>query len=330
NYSDNFENDIALLHTTMDIPLYPAVNNINSICLPAQDVLFNGRVTVTGWGHVADEGNTSEHLMTVDLNILNDKLCKDQFKSLYKKQIMICAGLRRGGKNSCRGDSGGPLIKVRFGKAYLIGIVSYGGHGMCARENSGAVYTKVSHYTNWIKKWAYGKCQRSMLVETEDLELGNLISSTSNEEEEMMTEETSEKEMETTTKRMEVEVYQESDLTVVAGSFFLNDATSGETKHKVEKIMKHQHYKPKFYLNDIALLKLSNPIRYDRTKQPICLSQKSDVVPKVLTVSGWRKTQENGFDASVLQTVNIKVVKLEKCKMFAKRGDNYKRYALRW
>ncbi|RWR98838.1 venom protease-like protein, partial [Dinothrombium tinctorium] len=109
NYSNNFENDIALLHTTKDIPLYPAVNNINSICLPAQDVLFNERVTVTGWGHVDDEGNTSEHLMTVDLNILNDKLCKDQFKS----------------KDSCRGDSGGPLIKVRFGKAYLIGIVSY-------------------------------------------------------------------------------------------------------------------------------------------------------------------------------------------------------------
>ncbi|RWS03833.1 coagulation factor VII-like protein, partial [Dinothrombium tinctorium] len=443
---------------------------------------------------------------------------------------MICAGLRRGGKDSCRGDSGGPLIKVRFGKAYLIGIVSYGGHGMCARENSGAVYTKVSHYTNWIKsnidqifaiilaleikestqfpqskfeklanvalkrvrrhcrplwfnyclahyeccsqncfkephwrygvcrptverinkckplwynmcivhddcctrncerqeaywkygvcgpseemlgrnkgckpvgfqfcklnsdccskncfrkpEWAYGKCQRSMPVETEDLKLGNLISSTLSEEEEMMTEETSEKEMETTTKRMEVEVcgksdvitlepriiggrnatrgefpwqvslrasdfnnkivhmcgaaiiskryvitaahcvedYQESDLTVVAGSFSLNDATIGETKHKVEKIMKHQHYKPKVYLNDIALLKLSNPIRYDRTKQPICLPQKSDVVPKVLTVSGWGKTQEHGFDASVLQTVNIKVVKLEKCKMLLKEA----------
>ncbi|RWS01449.1 proclotting enzyme-like protein, partial [Dinothrombium tinctorium] len=49
------------------------------------------------------------------------------------------------------GDSGGPMTVFENDKAYLIGIVSFGSQGMCARKNSGAAYTKISNYTEWIK-----------------------------------------------------------------------------------------------------------------------------------------------------------------------------------
>jgi len=62
-----------------------------------------------------------------------------------------------GGKDSCHGDSGGPLW-TREGEgekfAYLVGIVSAGSAADCANLNIPAFYTKVKHYVSWIKKHA--------------------------------------------------------------------------------------------------------------------------------------------------------------------------------
>ena len=61
---------------------------------------------------------------------------------------MICAG--KAGKDSCQGDSGGPMVDSE-GKQ--VGIVSWG-YG-CADEGYPGVYTRVSHYYDWIVKHAH-------------------------------------------------------------------------------------------------------------------------------------------------------------------------------
>ncbi|RWS08377.1 Serine proteinase stubble-like protein [Dinothrombium tinctorium] len=157
DYADDpgvFENDIALLHTTEDMPLLPKVDNVNSICLPRKNELFKGKVAVTGWGVTNEQGSESNTLMTVDIRILPDKVCERNFKEYFVKKIMTCAGKLSGGKDSCRGDSGGPLVQksAENGRFYLVGVVSFGGYQKCARRGSGASYTKVPYYVDWIQK----------------------------------------------------------------------------------------------------------------------------------------------------------------------------------
>lgn len=65
----------------------------------------------------------------------------------------LCAGGERG-KDSCRGDSGGPLM-VSYtnsrgdGNWYAAGIVSFG-PTPCGFENWPGIYTRVSNYMQWI------------------------------------------------------------------------------------------------------------------------------------------------------------------------------------
>lgn len=65
----------------------------------------------------------------------------------------ICAG-GEDLKDACKGDSGGPLMRVAENRDldkqqwFQEGVVSWGVG--CGRVNVPAVYTKVSKYTDWI------------------------------------------------------------------------------------------------------------------------------------------------------------------------------------
>jgi len=62
-----------------------------------------------------------------------------------------------GGKDSCNGDSGGPLwIRKKINGqhiAFLVGIVSSGsGNKFCGMLNSPGIYVRVKSFVDWIKK----------------------------------------------------------------------------------------------------------------------------------------------------------------------------------
>ena len=77
--------------------------------------------------------------------------CKGRYANAAIGAGQICAGLEEGGKDSCQGDSGGPLIMTdAHGCPWQIGIVSWG-EG-CAERNAYGVYTRISHYADWIQR----------------------------------------------------------------------------------------------------------------------------------------------------------------------------------
>lgn len=67
----------------------------------------------------------------------------------YDPEVMLCAGLKKGGVDSCKGDSGGPLAALdRNGQPFLVGVVSYG-QG-CARKGRYGVYARISAFGDFI------------------------------------------------------------------------------------------------------------------------------------------------------------------------------------
>lgn len=57
------------------------------------------------------------------------------------------------GKDSCSGDSGGPLMQTFSSDKsqwYVEGVVSFG--ASCGREGWPGIYTRVSEYVDWIKE----------------------------------------------------------------------------------------------------------------------------------------------------------------------------------
>ncbi|NP_001008554.1 transmembrane protease serine 11G [Rattus norvegicus] len=127
--------------------------NLRTVCLPEAtfQVLPKSKVFVTGWGALKANGPFPNSLQEVEIEIISNDVCNQV--NVYGGAIssgMICAGFLTGKLDACEGDSGGPLvISDNRNKWYLLGIVSWGID--CGKENKPGIYTRVTHYRNWIK-----------------------------------------------------------------------------------------------------------------------------------------------------------------------------------
>uniref|UniRef100_A0A2C9GWT4 CLIP domain-containing serine protease n=1 Tax=Anopheles funestus TaxID=62324 RepID=A0A2C9GWT4_ANOFN len=149
-------NDIALIRFTRPVQYS---ETIRPICLPLSESLRNrdhvGQTSyAAGWG-ITETGKASEQKMIVELNIMSLRECQSIYQ-LYRvllKTIHMCAGGVRG-KDTCNGDSGGPLMRQHAGSWYLIGVVSFGPSN-CGTAGVPGVYTNVAEYIDWIKDNVY-------------------------------------------------------------------------------------------------------------------------------------------------------------------------------
>ena len=74
--------------------------------------------------------------------------CIQSLLLILNLETQICAG--DPGRDSCRGDSGGPLLaKTETDEVVQVGIVSFGSL-VCGDGNPG-VYTNVAAYVSWIE-----------------------------------------------------------------------------------------------------------------------------------------------------------------------------------
>ena len=95
-------------------------------------------------------------LQVVKLPIMSNEKCRQMYmKAGFEKRIpptALCAGYAEGGKDSCEGDSGGPLMVWSQPRAawVLAGIVSNGIR--CAEPNLPGVYVRITEYLDWIQQ----------------------------------------------------------------------------------------------------------------------------------------------------------------------------------
>ncbi|XP_065270206.1 mast cell protease 1A-like [Emys orbicularis] len=151
-YNRKTDNDIMLLQLAQEARLS---DQVQLIPLPRYgDTVIPGSVcSVAGWGQTCVfRGKTSDVLMEVDLEVMENRNCSRRFPNKYKPGTMLCAGNQRGRKSSFNGDSGGPLVCGRVAQ----GIVSFGPKNASPPE----VYTRVSRFISWITV-TIGKLQAS-------------------------------------------------------------------------------------------------------------------------------------------------------------------------
>jgi secreted trypsin-like serine protease len=151
--SFTLENDIMLIKLSQPSSAVVIPYNTNP------DIPTDGdALTVIGLG-VTDVVNFTipDVLMEVDVEAMNSDTCQANYADLnlpVYDDVMLCAGIPEGGKDSCYGDSGGPLIHPDSGT--VVGIVSWG--QSCALPNYPGVYTRVSAYADFIES---GICEFS-------------------------------------------------------------------------------------------------------------------------------------------------------------------------
>ncbi len=146
-----FSNDIALIRIS------PVANSaaadpkrIRPIPINRQPLGSTALLSAFGWG-VTGTGNAnaaSASLLRVDLQLMDTPVCQ-QRKGYGPKRIqgnVICAAHPT--QSTCRGDSGGPLIRTN-GEPNLVGLVSWGAKD-CAGDGKPGVYTRIDRYASWI------------------------------------------------------------------------------------------------------------------------------------------------------------------------------------
>ncbi|CAG2167556.1 unnamed protein product, partial [Oppiella nova] len=139
-------NDIAIIKVSEDIPIDG--KTIAAVNLPARDSDPKSGldVNIAGWGDLRTGApEWSPDLRRVTVHLVDRAECRGAYGTLVTEE-MICAGVPEGGKDSCRGDSGGPLTQ---GSTQL-GVISWG--NKCALKGYPGVYVRLSLYLDWIEK----------------------------------------------------------------------------------------------------------------------------------------------------------------------------------
>lgn len=152
----NLFDDIALVRLSESADF--TLDNLKPICLPTtpelqRETLVGAQGVVAGWG-ATEDGLQSSVLLSVELPIVSNEDCQDSYNGspqIYARQM--CAG-GVPDKDSCGGDSGGPLMYPGVvgskGTRYIQrGIVSYGSK-RCGIGGYPGVYTRVAYYMDWI------------------------------------------------------------------------------------------------------------------------------------------------------------------------------------
>ncbi|XP_026744185.1 serine protease snake-like [Trichoplusia ni] len=149
--------DIALLEmdrrVIFDIHVMPA-------CLHVGDPVDDSEAYATGWGYLGQAKELATVLQKIPLWQVSNDTCIQKF-SPYRRHLpngiddasQMCYGDDGEPRDTCEGDSGGPL-QIMSKKIYcmyvILGVTSFG-ITACGEIGYPGVYTRVSNYVPWIE-----------------------------------------------------------------------------------------------------------------------------------------------------------------------------------
>ena len=153
---DTLDNDIAVVKLNKNVSLTP---DIQTVCLPDQyvgkelEVVINTpEPVVVGWGATYTYGGAETKLRQTTVSVVTKEDCRAAYDGVNVDigDTKVCAG--KGERDTCNGDSGGPLLADHLGDDHrwsIVGITSFGVD--CGRPDFPGVYTRVDKYLEWIR-----------------------------------------------------------------------------------------------------------------------------------------------------------------------------------
>lgn len=163
---DDLDSDLALLQ--LDSPASSSSITVLADEAPLGSDPGNPNATVVGWGDTDKSSSDSDfpsQLRQVSVPVIGQSKCKDVYDSSLLPDFleiditnnMLCAGFEDGDKDSCSGDSGGPLMVLNpdsSGQYVQVGVVSFGKG--CGAEDAYGVYTRLSRFATWVNGFKDG------------------------------------------------------------------------------------------------------------------------------------------------------------------------------
>ncbi|KAJ3649176.1 hypothetical protein Zmor_020931 [Zophobas morio] len=117
-----------------------------------------------------------------------------------------------------------------------------------------------------------------------------------------------------------------ASLVAVFGEFDISGdfETRRPLTRNVKRVIVHRKYDPATFENDLALLELESPVKFDAHIIPICLPRDNeDFTGRMATVTGWGRLKYGGGVPSVLQEVQVPIMENHVCQeMFRTAGHS--------
>ncbi|KAB7494687.1 Chymotrypsin-C, partial [Armadillidium nasatum] len=148
------ENDIALLRLTKPLDL-KSHKEVKSICLPKSPITVVENMTIIGWGKTGPKESNAKNLQEAQVSVYKHCLNPRRF---HFDSNLLCIGRQE--SFLCRGDSGGPIMKITNGRYEVAGVVSFttDNDGNCAAPTALTYLVNVAEYYNWIQRYVQFNC----------------------------------------------------------------------------------------------------------------------------------------------------------------------------